>query len=225
MDEHLAARKAKGPQKQKRKRSGNYTSSDPLVKFLRQHVSRLNYGVKVPELGVRPELTEKMLVGRYNNFRFGAALRNDQYLDHFSGSATYYFWADHRATTPEVLLKIDFDAGEKHGGGTTRGCWRFAELVKEKLFPGLYLEPSTNGEGVHGYFVLEKLGVRADLVRQALKKLDRYLKKLAASVGADIACVEVKGLPPGLRYDNRGDISQITFGQWAKLPRGRTPAR
>ena len=95
------------------------------------------------------------------------------------------------------------------------------ELVRDKLFPGLYLEPSTNGEGVHGYFILEKLGIKADLVRQALKNLERYLKKLAASVGADIACVEVKGLPPSVQYDDKGNITHITFGQWAKLPRGQ----
>jgi hypothetical protein len=41
------------------------------------------------------------------------------------------------------------------------------------------------------------------------------------SVGADIACVEVKGLPPSIQYDDKGNITAITFGQWAKLPRGR----
>jgi hypothetical protein len=220
MDDYLADAKAQA-RKQKRQGGGRYANPDPLAKFLRRHVSRLNYGVKVPDLGVRPELTEQRLVARYNGFRFGAALRNDQFLDHFAGSQTYYFWADHRAGTPHVLVLIDFDAGQKHGGGTTRGCWRFAESVRDKLFPGLYLEPSTNGEGVHGYLVLAKLGVRADLVRQALKNLDRYLKNLAASVGADIACVEVKGLPPSVRYDDNGDITAITFGQFAKLPRGR----
>jgi hypothetical protein len=44
---------------------------------------------------------------------------------------------------------------------------------------------------------------------------------MAVSVGADIACVEVKGLPPSIQYDDHGNITAITFGQWAKLPRGR----
>jgi hypothetical protein len=47
------------------------------------------------------------------------------------------------------------------------------------------------------------------------------LKRLAVSVGADIACVEVKGLPPSIQFDDKGNITSITFGQWAKLPRGR----
>jgi hypothetical protein len=56
MDEYLARCKAKP--RPKRPRGGQYTDSDPLIKFLRQHVSRLNYGVKVPGIGVRPELDE-----------------------------------------------------------------------------------------------------------------------------------------------------------------------
>lgn len=219
MDEYLASCKAKGPKK--RKRTGQYTNSDPLIGFLRDRISRLNYGIKVPDLGVRPELNQKRLIARYNERRFGVALKNDQFLDHFASRQTYYFWADHTASSPEILVMIDADAGKDHGGGTTKECWRFMELVREKLFPGLYLEPSTHGEGVHGYLVLQKLGIRADLVRLGLKNLDRYLKKLAASVGADIACVEVKGLPPSVTYDDKGNITAITFGQFAKLPRGR----
>jgi hypothetical protein len=30
------------------------------------------------------------------------------------------------------------------------------------------------------------------------------------SVGADIACVEVKGLPPSVTYDGKGNITSIT---------------
>src|SRR5262249_23097435 len=147
----------------------------------------------------------------YNQERYGASLRNDQFLDHFAGLKTYYFWADHRVDTPEILVNIDFDACGQHGGGSTGGCWRFAETVRERLFPGLYLEPSTNGKGVHGYIVLCKAGISTRLVRQVLKNLDAYLKKLAASVGADIACVEVKGLPPSVRYDDHGNITDINF--------------
>jgi hypothetical protein len=220
MDDYLASAKARSRQ-EKRTRSGQYTNSDPFIKFLRQRVSRLNYGEKVAGYGVRPKLDTDRLVARYNECRFGAALRNDQFLDHFAGRQTFYFWADHRASAPEALVMIDIDAGEKHGGGTTQGCWRFAEVVKDRLFPGLHLEPSTHGEGVHGYLVLMKAGIRADLVRQVLKNLDAYLKRLAASVGADIACVEVKGLPPRIEYDGHGNITHVTFGQWAKLPRGR----
>jgi hypothetical protein len=219
MDDYLADCKAKG--RRKRERTGQYANSDPLIKFLRERTSRLNYGAKVSGVGVRPELNTGKLIARYNDRRFGASLRNDQFLDHFAAVKTYYFWGDHRASAPEIVVMLDFDAGENHGGGTTQGCWRFAEFVRDTLFPGLYLEPSTNGEGVHGYLIVEKAGINADFVRQVLKNLDAYLQKLAAAVGADIACVEVKGLPPSIEYDDKGNISHIIFGQWAKLPRGR----
>jgi hypothetical protein len=221
MDDYLVDAKAKSRQKKKRKRSGQYTNNDPLIKFLRERISRLNYGTKVPDKGVFPELTIEKFIARYNERRYGDSLKNDQFSEHFAGRATHYFWGDHTACSAEVLVNIDVDALGQHGGGTTEGCWRFAEQVKDTLFPGLYLEPSTNGQGVHGYLRLMKLGIRADLVRQALKKLDRYLKRMAVSVGADIACVEVKGLPPSIQYDDNGNITSITFGQWAKLPRGR----
>jgi hypothetical protein len=220
MDDYLASAKARSRQ-EKRKRSGQYANSDPFIKFLRQRVSRLNYGEKVAGYGVRPKLDIDRLIARYNERRFGVALKNDQFLDHFAGRATYYFWADHLASAPDIIVMLDADAGEEHGGGTTEGCWRFMERIRDDLFPGLYLEPSTNGKGVHGYLRLFKLGIRADLVRQSLKNLERYLKRRAAAVGADIACVEVKGLPPSVTYDDKGNITHITFGQWAKLPRGR----
>jgi hypothetical protein len=89
MDEHLAACKAWC--RKKRKGSGQYTNSDPFIKFLRQRVSRLNSGEKIPGLGVRAELDEKRLTDRYNRRRFGAALGNDQFFDHSAGDRTYYF--------------------------------------------------------------------------------------------------------------------------------------
>jgi hypothetical protein len=84
----------------------------------------------------------------------------------------------------------------------------------------MYFEPSTGGAGVHGYVAVRKAGVNAVRTREALKNLDAYLKAFAEATGADIACVEVKGQPPVIRYDDRGNIRDITFGQFAKLPRG-----
>lgn len=217
MDEQLAAAKA---HRKKRQASGQYANKDPFIKFLRQRVSRLNYGVKVGR-SVFPGLDTEKFLHRYNDRRFGAALKNDQFREHLAAERTFYFWADHKASTAEILVNIDTDCGKAHGGGTTEGGWKFMELLRDRLFPGLYIEPSTNGEGLHGYFVLQKEGVKNDEVRRVLKQLDAYLKKLATSVDADIACVEVKGLPPSVEYDEKGHIAHITFGQFAKLPRGR----
>jgi hypothetical protein len=84
-----------------------------------------------------PEVGQAVRV-RYNYRRFGVALKNDQFFDHFASRQTFCFWADHLTSTPEIIVMLDADAGEDHGGGTTEGCWRFMEMVRDTQFPGLY---------------------------------------------------------------------------------------
>ena len=221
MDQALQRAKAEAKaRKRPRKRTGHYANDDPHIAFLRKRICRLNYAVKVDGVGkALPELTKDKLVSRYNERRFGAALRNDQFRQHFSGNQTYFFWADAAARTPEILIMVDIDVRE--GLGTPEGARRFAEQLKEKVLPGMYFEPSTGGEGIHGYVVVEKAGVNAVGTREALKNLDGYLKAFAEATRADIACVEVKGQPPVIRYDDKANIRDMTFGQFAKLPRGK----
>ena len=221
MDQALQRAKAEAKaRKRPRKRTGQYANDDPHIAFLRKRTCRLNYAAKVDGVGkALPELTKDKLVSRYNARRFGAALRNDQFRQHFSGDRTYFFWADPAARTPEILIMVDIDVRE--GSGTPEGARRFAEQVKEKVLPGMYFEPSTGGEGIHGYVVVEKAGVNVVGTREALKNLDGYLKTFAEATKADIACVEVKGQPPVIRYDDKGNIRDMTFGQFAKLPKGK----
>src|SRR5262245_3646619 len=82
LDECRARCKAQA--RPKRKRTGQYTNSDPLIKFLRQRISRLNYALKVTDEGIYPELDSEKFTARYNKRRFGAALKNDQFHDHFA---------------------------------------------------------------------------------------------------------------------------------------------
>lgn len=82
---------------------------------------------------------------------------------HFAGDATHYFYGGHRLTQPEILAKIDIDVKKSKGRGSTDGAWAFGEHLKKK-WPSLYLEPSTGGEGVHGYFVLRKGDLGSRLV-------------------------------------------------------------
>src|SRR5262245_57045894 len=109
MADYLADAKAKSRQKKKRKRSGQYANSDPQIKFLRERISRLTYGTKVPDKGVFPELTIEKFIVRYSERRYGDSLKNDQFYDHFAGRATHYFWCHHTASSAEVLVNIDID--------------------------------------------------------------------------------------------------------------------
>jgi hypothetical protein len=215
MDRQLA--EAKNKPKKKRKLGKRI----PLATWIRKRTSRLNYGDKgIDEDGktrAYPELDTKKLITQYNQFRYGAALTNKQFQDHFDNLDTFYCWADHRTTTAVVLAMIDIDVHD--GVGSKAGAWAFGELVRQ-IFPGMYLESSTGGNGVHGFLTVRKKDITANAVKWAFNNLQAYLRELQKYVGADISCVEVKGHPPLVKYDDNGNIVNITFGQFAKVPRG-----
>ena len=216
MDAGLARAKAITKAKKKAKRNSFAT-------WLRKRISRLNYG-KAWHPGTKPtpQLDAEALMKLYRRKRCGASINSEQYQRHFDLLDTLYFWADHRTATAEILVMIDIDVhdGIKH---QRRGSGGSAELVKI-LFPGIHLEPSTNGEGVHGYLVISKEGQRTlgGVSNTPLHNLQAYLQELHRFVGADISCVEVKGGPPDVKYDDlTDDITEIDFGQLAKIPRDK----
>ena len=212
MDAGLARAKAAAKARRKAKRN-------PFATWIRKKTCRLNYGKKYPGTRPIPQLDAETLIKLYRRNRYGASINIDQYQRHFDGLDTLYSWADHCTGNPEIMVMIDIDAGATHGGGTKEGAWKFAKVV-EQLFPGIHSEPSTNGEGVHSYPVISKKGVDARRIKHALRNLQVYLRELATFVGADIKCVEVKGGPPDVKYDHlTGDITDIVFGQLAKIPR------
>jgi hypothetical protein len=114
---------------------------------------------------------------------------------------------------------IDIDCLKSRGLGSKEGAHGFADHLKMAYFPDLCIEPSTNGIGVHGYFVLHKLGVHARDVNGQLRLFEKWLKQEANKVGADIEDVEIKGTCPVFEYKN-GKIVGVRAGTNAKLPRG-----
>ena len=96
-------------------------------------------------------------------------LTNSMLDAHWSGEETFYFTAAGSSRCNEILVNLDIDC---HGSGTERGALDTAEYLKATFFPGLYHEPSTNGRGRHGYFVLEKCGLNAEGVKVLLKGLE-----------------------------------------------------
>jgi hypothetical protein len=150
------------------------------------------------------------------------ALRNADYEGHFTGDATYYFWAGHRMDQPEVIFEIDIDVLKAQGRGSTEGAWKFARHLQE-TYKHLYCEPSTGGKGVHGIGVLEKGTLGPFQVRLLLRRLEQWLRDEAARVSADIELVEVTGLPPICHW-HRGDLSFVNPGIWAKIPRDASRA-
>jgi hypothetical protein len=146
-------------------------------------------------------------------------MRNSDYQDHMDGSATFYFQGEGRPDRPETLVMIDIDCQKSLQLGSKEGASRFAAHLRQAYFPDLRYEASTNGNGVHGYFVLHKLGVSVRDVNAVLFAFDKWLKQAARRIGADIENVEIKGTCPVYEYqDNK--LVKVKAGTNAKLPRG-----
>jgi hypothetical protein len=145
-------------------------------------------------------------------------MRNADYQDHMGGRETFYFQGEGRPNRPETLVMIDIDVQKSKKLGTTAGAIAFAKHLRT-ILPGLHCEGSTNGKGVHGYFVLHKLGVTARDVNAVERTFEKWLKQEASRIGSDIEDVEIKGTCPVFEYEN-GTLVKVKAGTNAKLPRG-----
>jgi hypothetical protein len=139
---------------------------------------------------------------------------------HFSGESTLYFAADGRAGTRLVLGMFDIDC---HRWGCLEHAIAFADHLK-RFFPSLYVEPSTNGRGVHGYFLMEKGDFGDRYTRTLFANLqvwaeDEYDRWQAANPDKPIDGVEIKGSPARLSWSPDGRLEDMTMGTLAKLPR------
>lgn len=142
------------------------------------------------------------------------SLSQKRILDHFSEIGTFYFTG---ARGDLTLLMLDIDC---HKFGTLEGAIRFAQYLRENYFPGLYFEISTNGNGIHGYLLVDKTGITAPEYNDAAKALDKWLKGCLAVTTFDVETVETKGLCPVVEWSNaRGKVAHYTAGTLAKLPR------
>jgi hypothetical protein len=144
-------------------------------------------------------------------------LKNIDLDDHFNNRKTFYFTADGRSSVAEVLINIDIDC---HGAGSLAGEIAFAEHLMATLFPNLYYETSTNGNGVHGYIVVVKGDLGDEGLNSALIVLDRWLKHELSSGKWDVENVEVKGQCPEFTWGmKKFELKTYKSGQLAKLPR------
>lgn len=177
------------------------------LSFWQAHISD-NWASKT-ENGIFPHFT-KVEFKRRKALNHNLQIPNRELLAHWDHAATHYYWCS--TTADYIFPLIDIDIGKAQGMGTVEGGQAFAWHL-QKLYPGLYVEPSTNGNGQHAYPKLYVKGLDASQRNHLLKKLQAYLVSEAERVGADVELVEVKGHCPTTTY------GILTFGQWAKTPR------
>ena len=194
---------------------------DPICSYLRKLISPYGYGWKEADRIGR--YTNEQLIRWYNTRGFMGSPRNSEYYAHFAGQTTLYFWADGRMSTPQTISMIDIDC---HKTGNPESAKVFADWLRHHYFPDLYHEPSTNGRGRHGYFVLFKHQCNAHAVAMILKKLEKALKKLLQVFLAEypeyqVEGVEIKGTPHLFTWawGKKRRIEAMKSGSLAKLPR------
>ncbi len=196
-------------------------TKDPVCSYLRKLISPYGYGWK--EDGRVGRFKNETLIRRYNTFGFIGSPANDELQNHFNGETTLYFWADGRMNNPQTISMIDIDC---HKSGNPQSAEAFANWLKDNYFPNLYHEPSTNGKGRHGYFVLSKYQCNDVAVANILKNLEKSLKKLLAYFLAvhphyQVENVEIKGTPHLITWacGKERRIERIKSGMLAKVPR------
>ena len=191
--------------------------------WIRQRTSPFCFGIKTKQGNPAHVNKNDDVRFHYQCLRMGwygrrlSRLRNADMSDHFAGKKTFYFTADGRTSVSEVLINIDIDC---HGFGSLAGAIAFVEHLKATRFPNLYYEVSTNGNGVHGYLVVEKGDLGDEGLNGALSTLDKWLKAELSKGSFDVENVEIKGQAPEFAWGReKFELKAYKSGQLAKLPR------
>lgn len=198
----------KSPQRRARK--------SPEISWLKGLICPFVYGEKTPD-GIFPSVTKQTFVGRWNLSMGLPSLPNYKLLDHFQGKETLYFFGNGSEQCKNTLVMIDIDVLKSKGLGSPAGAIALSTHLIS-IWPDMYFEPSTNGKGMHGYFILRKSGVDAQRTNASLKRLERWLRSESLRINADIEQVEVKGACLDITFEGRL-VQSVQYGSFAKLPR------
>ena len=148
--------------------------------------------------------------------RFLPRINNQGFMKHFTGQHILYFQASGRWKVPETLIKIDIDC---HTKGSFQGAVECVEWLKTNGFPNLFWSRSTNGRGIHAYFVVRKEGYGDETLDSAMTKLERWLQYQHHLQGWDVEKVEVKGRPPIFKWGvHKNELADVRLGTLAKVP-------
>ncbi len=215
---------ASTPIKRKRKAypGGALPGCRKVSSFYRQVTCTYNYG-EATEDGVKPALSTRQLLWRWasqvedKGRGFGRywSVKKSDLEAHVSSKKTLYFWASESPLLRYALVMLDIDVKKAKGKGSVEAGRKLAEHLK-MLFPGSYWEPSTGGQGMHGYLLIDKDGYTSSNVKKGMQNLAAFLRREAE--GYDIEQIELKGAPPVVTWAG-SSMEEITFGTFAKLPR------
>ncbi|HQZ63785.1 MAG TPA: hypothetical protein PLY87_01860 [Planctomycetaceae bacterium] len=108
---------------------------------------------------------------------------------HCASEETWYFSAASYWKQRYALIMIDVDCKKR---GTPEGARAFLEFLAANYFPGMYIEVSTNGNGGHGYLLIDKYNLEGQSVNDILlHRLCPWLNMMSQKF--DVEFIEVKG--------------------------------
>jgi len=206
----------------KRRRSRRIRAQDrKITAWIRSCISSIDFGIKTKGPKPHPVHVNRKdtIIKAFNtgNWRLLRRLSNRDIGKHITGEDTFYFAGNGRSRDPYTLALIDIDC---HKVGSFEGAVAFIEHLRKHHYPNLCWEPSTNGNGVHAYVVVEKGGYGDLSVNEALDRLQAFLQKTLASTSFDVEMVEVKGHCPVIGWAEKpGEIKKISMGQLGRFPR------
>ncbi|MDA7527667.1 SEC-C metal-binding domain-containing protein [bacterium] len=136
--------------------------------------------------------------------------------DHCNESRTLYFTGAGSPRQRYTLLMIDVDCKTM---GSPAGARAYLEFLRDNYFPNLYIEVSTNGNGGHGFLLIDKEELGGEALNVIyLHQLQPWLDQLSKPF--DVEFVELKGTLPNVEWNQHGEVEDYTCGQLAKVPRG-----
>ena len=136
--------------------------------------------------------------------------------EHFENRETLYFTGSKEGDR-YTLLMLDVDC---HGCGTVGGAMQFLQFLRDHYLPGLYYEVSTNGNGGHGYVVVDKTGWTNAAYNRVALDWGNWLRRVLATTSFDVETVEIKGTCPVVQWGwVRGQVASYKAGVYGKYPR------
>lgn len=178
--------------------------------WLYEYVDRYNYGIIDPKTGTpRFAYSSRFIRKCFERRDSGRIkLRLMHIKEHLAGN--YHYYTTRRSSNISLLM-IDIDAHEGQNDAIDVAYW-----VIQHYHPDAYIEPSSNGEGIHLYFLVDFSYVkRVD----AISLIASYASNLAMTIQAEgfkskLCCInggytEASYNNNQYEYNNRSALAKI----------------
>jgi hypothetical protein len=183
-------------------------------KWIYQFADRYIHAIKNNDKFYQLNTTESLNNAHDNKFLFRKIkkLTRKYIVNHLSKETTHYYTCNRKSGV--ILLGLDIDAHEGQLDAAQAAGW-----LQEVLSLSCYIESSTNGLGIHLYFLLEvERYQKSEAINSSIKVIADSIRELVSSEGFES---NVDGIKGTLNIRDKAGLIQ-KHGQLIKLPRPLT---